>query len=51
LVYMAVEEYKVKDTTLAKNSIAQAYKYNQSADIRYIYDSIMNNQPLDVVSK
>lgn len=51
LVYMAIVEYKVKDTTLAKNSIAQAYKYNQSADIRYIYDSIMNNQPLDVVSK
>ena len=48
LVYLAIEEYKVKNTASAKKLIIQAYNYNQNAEIRYIYNSIMNNQPLDV---
>jgi tetratricopeptide (TPR) repeat protein len=47
-LYFSVIEYNLKRYDVAKTAIQRAYALDQSEPINGVYQSLMNNQPLDI---
>ncbi|KKQ98920.1 MAG: hypothetical protein UT24_C0031G0005 [Candidatus Woesebacteria bacterium GW2011_GWB1_39_12] len=47
-LYLAILQYRQNNIDAAKESIQKAYYYGKGPDIEYVYEKIMNNQPLDI---
>lgn len=47
-LFLAILEYKNNDIENAKAAITQAYSYDQNPQVTYVYNTLMNNRPLEL---
>lgn len=47
-LHLAILEYKMNNINEAKIAVHQAYRYSKTQDILFVYNKIMNEQPLNL---